>query len=130
VFVDTSALLALIWAKDRHHSEAAAAWTELRRQGARLTTTDWVIAETVTLTRARASFDLSLTVAERLLSPPFEVEWVDRNLADEALALYRKYRDHALSLCDCASFAVMRRRRLAAAFAYDDDFRHVGFRTL
>ena len=48
----------------------------------------------------------------------------------EAWRLYRRYRDHVLSLCDCASFAVMRRRRIQTAFAYDDDFDAVGFSRL
>ena len=130
VFVDTSALFALVWAKDQHHRQAVAVWGELRQRGAQLVTTDWVIAETVTLTRARAGMDLSLTIAERLFSDAFEVHWIDRDLAAEALVFFRKYRDHMLSLCDCASFAVMKRRSLSTAFAYDDDFRRAGLRTL
>lgn len=130
VFVDTSGVLALIWPKDRRHADAVAAWGRLRAREAQLITTDWVIAEAVTLARARASFDLSALMAERLLSPAFELEWVDRRLLTEALDLYRKYRDHVLSLCDCVSFAVMKRRKLTTAFAYDEDFRRVGFETL
>jgi predicted nucleic acid-binding protein len=58
---------------------------------------------------------------------PFEIVWVDRALLDDAWRLYRRYRDHDLSLCDCVSFAVMRRRRIDIAFAYDRDFEAVGF---
>ena len=61
------------------------------------------------------------------LAEPFEMVWIDRSLLDEAWKLYRRYRDHILSLCDCVSFAVMRRRRIQTAFAYDHDFEALGF---
>jgi predicted nucleic acid-binding protein len=127
VFVDTSAVVALISRADRHHGEAVAVWNELLAQHARLITTDLVIAETVVVVRVRGGFDLSVRAGERLLGEPFEVEWVERALMDDAWRLYRKYRDHRLSLCDCVSFATMRRRRVDTAFAFDDDFTAVGF---
>jgi uncharacterized protein len=128
VFVDTSGIAALMWKSDKRHREAVATWSSLIDAGARLLTTDWVVAETVTLVRARAGCDLSVIAAERLLAAPFEVVWVERALVQAALVWYSKYRDHALSLCDCVSFAVMRARRVATAFAYDEDFVHVGYR--
>jgi len=127
VFVDTSAVVALVSSADRHHTEAVALWTELLAQRARLITTDLVIAETVVVLRVRGGFDLSVRAGERLLADPFEVEWVERELMDDAWRLYRKYRDHTLSLCDCVSFATMRRLDIETAFAFDDDFTAVGF---
>ena len=130
VFVDTSAIVALLSATDAHHEPAVGAWKGLLRERARVVTTDLVIAEAVVVARARAGFDVSVQVGERILADPFEIVWIDRPLLDEAWRLYRRYRDHVLSLCDCASFAVMRRRRIQTAFAYDDDFDAVGFSRL
>jgi predicted nucleic acid-binding protein len=130
VFVDTSAIVALLSATDDHHTEAVEAWRGLVRQRARLVTTDLVLAEAVVVARVRAGFDASVQVGERLLAEPFEIVWSDRALVDEAWKLYRRYRDHVLSLCDCVSFAVMRRGRIQTAFAYDDDFDAVGFSSL
>lgn len=100
------------------------------RERARIATTDLVLAEAVIVARVRAGFDLSVQVGERLLAEPFEIIWNDPKLLDEAWKLYRRYRDHILSLCDCVSFAVMRRRRIEMAFAYDQDFEAVGFSSL
>jgi len=130
VFVDTSAIVALLSATDAHHEPAVGAWKGLLRERARVVTTNLVIAEAVVVARARAGFDVSVQVGERILADPFEIVWIDRPLLDEAWRLYRRYRDHVLSLCDCASFAVMRRRRIQTAFAYDDDFDAVGFSRL
>jgi predicted nucleic acid-binding protein len=54
VFVDTSAIVALLSARDAHHEEAVATWAALLRRKATLVTTDLVLAETVVLVRARA----------------------------------------------------------------------------
>lgn len=127
VFVDTSAIVALLSAADAHHAAARAAWKRLLDQRARLLTTDLVLAETVVVVRARAGFEPSVQAGDRLLGPPFELVWVDRPLLDDAWKLYRRYREHELSLCDCVSFALMRRRGIEVAFAYDTDFQAVGF---
>lgn len=127
VFVDTSAIVALIWARDANHAEAVDTWKGMLAGGFRLCTTDLVLAETVVVARSRAGYDLSVRAGERLLVPPFELVWADRPLFDEAWTLYRRYREHTLSLCDCVSFALMRRRRMKLAFAFDDDFERVGF---
>lgn len=130
VFVDTSAIVALLSATDDHHAVAVDAWKGLLQEHARLVTTDLVLAEAVIVARVRAGFDLSVQVGERILADPFEMVWIDRTLLDEAWKLYRRYRDHVLSLCDCVSFAVMRRRQIQTAFAFDDDFDAVGFSSL
>lgn len=127
VLVDTSAIVALLSAADAHHEEAAAAWKGLIERRARLLTTDLVLAEAVIVVRARAGFELSVQAGERLLRDPFELVWVDRSLLDEAWRLYRRYSDHLLSLCDCVSFALMRRQGISMAFAYDADFEALGF---
>ena len=49
---------------------------------------------------------------------------------DAALALYAERTDKRWSLVDCASFLIMRRRRLADALAHDRHFEQAGFRPL
>jgi len=126
VFVDTSAFLALLWRRDANHRHAVATWKALLARGARPVTTDLVVAETVALTRGRAGYQLSVRAGEQLQRDPFEIVFVDRPLLRNAWAIYRKYRDHVLSLCDCVSFASMRQRKIGLAFAYDDDFEGFG----
>jgi len=57
-------------------------------------------------------------------------EWVQvgPDLAREALARWlSRLRGRRVSLTDALSFEVMRRERIAAAFAFDDDFAAAGF---
>ncbi len=127
VFVDTSGIVALMWARDTWHRAAKAAWKRLLATRAPLVTTDLVLAESVTLARSRGGYEVSLKLGEALRKPPFEMVWSTPDRFDAAWSLYKKYSDHELSLCDCVSFAVMLDRGATTAFAYDKDFETVGF---
>jgi predicted nucleic acid-binding protein len=127
VFVDTSGIVALMWARDRWHRAAKIAWRGLLTKRTPLVTTDLVLAESVALARSRGGFDVSVKLGEALRKPPFEMLWSTADRIDAAWTLYKKYRDHELSLCDCVSFAVMLDRGATTAFAYDEDFENVGF---
>jgi uncharacterized protein len=130
VFVDTSAIVALLWSSDAKHGSAVTVWKRLLAIRARLYTSELVVAESVALARARAGFDVALQVWSSLLGEPFELVWVDAALLSQARRIFEKYSDHELSLCDCTSAAIMRARRISQAFAYDRDFETLGFTLL
>jgi predicted nucleic acid-binding protein len=87
----------------------------LLAQRARLITTDLVIAETVVVLRVRGALICRFAPASGCWPIHSRVEWVERALMDDAWRLYRKYREHTLSLCDCDHLppcaASMSRRR-------------------
>ena len=58
------------------------------------------------------------------------VVFVGADVVQEALGWMARFRDKRLSLTDCASFELMERLGIAAAFTFDRDFRDRGFRTL
>ncbi|MBI3201130.1 MAG: PIN domain-containing protein [Polyangiaceae bacterium] len=127
VFVDTSGIVALLWASDANHRAAKVVWKKLLARRAALHTSDLVVAESVALARARAGFDVALMAWTSLTSEPFEVVWTDAGLLSDAKRIFEKYSDHELSLCDCASAAAMRARNIRLAFAFDRDFETLGF---
>jgi predicted nucleic acid-binding protein len=55
---------------------------------------------------------------------------VDVDLILGALARMERYGDKRLSLTDCASFELMERLGIDAAFTFDRDFRDCGYRTV
>jgi len=55
------------------------------------------------------------------------VEWVDLDLHKEAEKELEKIGKRGISLVDCTSFIVMRRRGVQRAFAFDPDFKNQGF---
>jgi predicted nucleic acid-binding protein len=126
IFVDTSFWVGLHNGRDHRH-EPAAALLEAHA-GAPLLTTDQVRGETWTFLRRRGGHraaDAFLDVLEA--SPRVSVEQVTPDDQGLALAWLRQHEEREYSFVDATSFAVMRRRRLREAFAFDGDFAAAGF---
>jgi predicted nucleic acid-binding protein len=123
IFVDTSAWYALANKKDINHSQAQQLLTESRR----LVTTNFIIDETITLTRIRAGYRQALSVGEQLWSGQLtSIVWVTRDDEQAAWNLFKQYNDKTFSFTDCTSFAVMVRLGLTYAFTFDADFTQTG----
>jgi hypothetical protein len=127
LLADTSALLALILADDRHHALA----TQFLRTNPRLrfVMTELILGEAVA--RARAHTDAARAVAfasDALRSRRYDVVFVDTALLHGALEQMSRFADKRLSLTDCASFELIERLGLDGAFTFDRDFRDCGFR--
>ena len=65
-----------------------------------------------------------------VIVPMMQPLWIDEELHAAAVAALFAAGRRRLSLVDCASFELMRRRGLTEAFALDDDFARQGFRLL
>ena len=127
LLVDTGALLALAIRRDRHHGAAVKLLKSMPH--ARFVLTNLVLAELATRLRARGGAAKAVGLVRDLLnSRRYELVLVDRALLDAAVAKMERYDDKALSLPDCASFAVMDALGLDTAFAFDTDFRDCGYR--
>lgn len=127
VFLDTSALYAFLDDRDADHQAAVAAFASLRDE--RRVVHNYVIVETEAIVRARLGVVASSRFHAELV-PVLDIEWVTADLHDVALAALRTAGRRELSLVDCVSFEVMRRRGIEAAFAFDDDFVTAGFRVI
>ncbi len=125
VFVDTSALLAILDEDDRYHREAAETFRALM-VGTELVTHNYVEVETLTLARRRLDVGAVTRLTDRLL-PAMTTIWIDEPLHRVALAAQRSA-GASVSLVDAVSFEVMRREGIDQAFAFDADFEAQGFR--
>lgn len=126
VFLDTSALYALIDASDAQHERAGHFWIETTTRAERLVTTNYVLVEAHALLQRRLGMEAVRAFASDL-EPLLEVHWVDPDLHRAgAIAVVTAGR-RALSLVDCVSFEVMRRLGIRQAFAFDTDFAEQGF---
>jgi predicted nucleic acid-binding protein len=126
VFIDTSGLLAVLDADDRHHGEADAAWQEILLSGENLVTTSYVIVETFALAQHRLGMQ-AVKVLHGDIFPVMAVEWVTEATHRAAVEMLITASRKRLSLVDCVSFAVMRRAGLRGAFTFDRHFREQGF---
>ena len=124
VFVDTSALYALLDEADDHHTEAA---DVLRRLvNTQLIAHAFVVVEAAALVGRRLPWAASERLIDGIL-PVIDVEPIDAELFTVALSAHRRAESARVSLVDHASFALMRSLGIRRAFAYDDDFEREGF---
>ena len=128
VFVDTSALYALLDRDDAQHSAARAAFSALL-ESEELTTHSYVLVETVALTQRRLGPDAVRALTQDLL-PAITTVWVDEAAHAAGLAALLAALPTEVSLVDHVSFHVMRTLGITRAFAFDGDFNAAGFSTL
>ena len=132
VFVDTSAIYAVLDADDINHEAASRAWHELlgrlEADEMEAVTHGSVIVEIVALAQRRLGMGAIRVVLDDLI-PLFSTVWVDQALHDRATAAMLAAGLRDVSLVDWTSFEVMRRRGIEQAFAFDDDFQKRGFQS-
>jgi predicted nucleic acid-binding protein len=126
VFVDTSALYALLDASDAQHAAARATWVAVLTAAASPVTHGLVVVETIALVQRRLGLAAVQTLTADLLGP-VEIIWLAQDAYEQALATLLILNRREVSLVDCASFLVMRERGVTAAFAFDDHFAEQGF---
>ena len=125
IFVDTSALYALIDWDDAAHSSATAILQALLRDRLKLVSTNYVIVELLRLIQRRKGMAAVATIVADVL-PGIEHVFADEVLHNAALDLFLGENRRHLSLVDCLSIAYMRRHKIARAFAFDTDFKRFG----
>lgn len=127
LFVDSSAILALIDRDDGSHVATTEAFSLGRAES--LSTHAYVVVETLAVARRRFGAAVTADIVDRVL-PAIEVTPVDAELHATAMAAFRESMVSSVSLVDRTSFAFMRREGITRAVALDADFRAAGFETL
>ena len=122
VFVDTSALLALIDRADPQHPAVRDAFSRL--SDAELVTHGYVVVESLAVVRRRFGVEGAITLLDDIL-PIVEIVEVEPELHGRVQARYRESLPSGISFVDRVSFAVIERDALDATFATDGDFRAV-----
>jgi predicted nucleic acid-binding protein len=128
IFIDTVFVVALLNQHDQQHQRAE----ELAGQfeGQRFLITDGVLLE-IGNGLARNYKEQAAEVIQHFLSADdVEVVRLTPELFEEALTLYRTYRDKEWGLVDCLSFVAMRRACIDEALTFDEHFVQAGFRAL
>jgi len=127
VFVDTSAILALLVATDAAHPAAKRVFARLAAREAALLTTSYVLVETYALLGHRLGIEAVRGFREQF-APLLEVIWIGQDLHDRALDTLLERGSRRLSLVDVTSFLVIGEQEIEEVFAFDRHFENEGFR--
>ncbi|ADE01999.1 type II toxin-antitoxin system VapC family toxin [Haloferax volcanii] len=129
VFVDTGVFFAHHDTDADRHDQAVSAFDDLfDGEFGQPYTNDYVLDETVTLTRARTdSFEAADTVAGRILGEEpfpnvFRMIHVEPDDVRASLETLRRYEDHDLSFTDATIVALCESRGIDAVLSFDTDF--------
>ncbi len=129
IFIDTSFWAALTARDDALHDVAVELFAQ--RGTERLVTSNHVRGETWTLLRRRRGFRSAVSFLDGLeRTARLRLEFVSRDLEEEALRWLRGRDEREYSFVDATSFAVMRALRIRDALAFDGDFAAAGFTEL
>jgi len=126
IYIDTSALLAVLDQKDINHSTAQKAWLGFLEAGELLLTNNYVLVESIAIIQNR----LGLKTVRRMISeltPVIQIEWLNSAQHESAINDVLTADRRKLSLVDCASFETMRRLQIESVFTFDDHFKEQGF---
>lgn len=129
VFVDTSALLAVLNADDADYRQARRLWARLAEERAALVTTNYVLVETLALLQSR----LGMTAVrdfQNAFVPLFQVIWVSEAQHQMGVSALLAANRRQLSLVDCVSFVVCRQFQIEDVLAFDQHFEEQGFHCL
>jgi predicted nucleic acid-binding protein len=125
IFVDTSAWFAASVPSDRNHLAADAYLSAADPR--LLVTTDYVLAESLTLFRMRGERRRATEFGKRAFEERLcRIEWVQKDDVLKAWIAFETFRDQKWSFVDCVSRTVTERLRISQAFAFDDHFRQFG----
>jgi uncharacterized protein len=128
LFVDTSAIYALMDGDDPNHGDARKFWAELDPNEP-LFTHNYVVVEASALVQRRLGIEALQDLVDELLLP-ITTLFVERTIHDAAVSAVLTARLRQLSVVDAVSFEVMRRAGVRTAFAFDDHFARFGFELL
>ena len=129
IFIDTSAIIAVLDGDDSRQQIARETWDKLLSSGESLVASNYVLTEIVAVAQRKLGFNAVRTFRVEA-RPALEVIWVDQPIHDaaEVRLLLSGRRD--LSLVDCVSFELMRQRGISRAFTFDPHFAEQGFECL
>lgn len=128
LFIDTSAWYPLADAGHLDHESLA---NELKSRilgGARIVTTNLVVAETHVLLLRRAGRQAAMAFLESVHQTPNQVEYATPRRVETAIAGWLDaFADQSFSLADAVSFAVMDELGIREALTLDRHFATAGF---
>ena len=125
IFLDTSAIYALADKADPHHADAYKKFDIALKSEEIFLVHNYVLVESAALLQARLGLPAAVLFLRE--AKAFNMEWVDLTLHQEAVKELERIGKRGISLVDCMSFVVMRRRSVQKVLAFDPDFHDQGF---
>ena len=129
IYVDTSAFYALLDRSDQYHEQAKHLWPSLLEDRISLLTSNYVVAESMSLIQYRLGFEAASLWYKDILGI-LNICWVDQTTHRRAYELWLGLGRSRVSLVECTSYMVMHQNRIEKAFSFKPHFTEQGFKQL
>ena len=129
VFVDTSALAAVIDAVDINHASAQQQWNDLIIRKEDLVCTNYILTECVAVIQRKIGIK-AVRLLHEDITQVLRIEWITHTAHSDSMNALLTASRRQLSLVDCTSFVTMRQLGIKSAFAFDVHFTEQGFHCL
>ncbi|MCQ3936544.1 MAG: VapC toxin family PIN domain ribonuclease [Chloroflexi bacterium] len=126
IFVDTSAIYALISGDETQAGQAVPAWEAILERGSTLITNNYVLVEAISLLQNRTGL-ASVHAFRSSIMPFLQVVWIDEKIHSAIMNHLLSANRRQLSLVDCSSFETMRQLGIEQVFTFDEHFGEQGF---
>ncbi|HKP84763.1 MAG TPA: PIN domain-containing protein [Blastocatellia bacterium] len=130
LFVDTSGWACIADRRESHHADAAGIYREARKLGQQIVTTNYILAELVSLLTSPKRLPRSdiISFIEAIRSASYvEFIHVNESLDYTSWQFLKNRQDKDWSLVDCVSFVIMQDRGILEALTTDHHFEQAGF---
>ncbi|NJL49715.1 MAG: type II toxin-antitoxin system VapC family toxin [Leptolyngbyaceae cyanobacterium SM2_5_2] len=130
LFVDTSGWASFFNRKEPTHSQAARILTAAYRDRYSVFTSNYVLAELVSLLHSplRISRSKTFTVVDTIKATPYvDIVHIDPATDTDAWNFCKSRPDKSWSLVDCSSFVIMQQHNIQQALTTDHHFEQAGF---
>jgi uncharacterized protein len=126
VFIDTSAIVAVLDARDDRNTSASRIWRSLIEAGEEVITSNYVFVETVSVLHSRYGIAAVRGFAETI-AQYIRVTWVDPQLHSSAFeSILASGSKSEPSFVDRISFELIEKLNVDRVFAYDKHFENAG----
>jgi uncharacterized protein len=129
IFVDTSALYALISTQDQDMKLAVKTWEEALKREDVLFTNNYVLVECFALVQSRLGLEFVRALQTNIV-PFLQVDWITEQQHISSVNNVLTANRRQLSLVDCSSFETMRRLGIDKVFTFDEHSREQGFEVI
>lgn len=131
VYLDTSALIALVDKNDKNHKIAVTFTKNFLSSGNNFILGKHVLIEFIDGLTKRIGKKEGLIALDDIMKSAFvHIVWENKIDWDKAIEYFKKYNDKKIDLTDCLSFAIMERLNIIKVFTFDSDFKTHGFTLL
>lgn len=128
LFIDTSAFIALIDKDDQYHAQAREFYQKKLSPPFKLTTTNFVVCETINFLRARLPLKYAVEYRDDIITSKIvSIIHITPDMEISAFNVMKRHKDKNYSFTDCTSFVVMKELSITTSFTFDEHFRQMGF---